>query len=87
MIYLITKKHIRQMIFICLFVFGAFPLAFSQEYFQQEVNFKIDVSLNDALHELHAFETVEYINHSPDTLHFICISICGRMPIQIIILH
>ncbi len=59
------------MIFICLFVFGAFPLAFSQEYFQQEVNFNIRVSLNDTLHELHAFGTMEYINHSPDTLHFL----------------
>ncbi|MBN2637158.1 MAG: hypothetical protein JXR61_12880, partial [Prolixibacteraceae bacterium] len=71
MIYLITKKYTRQMFFICLFVFGSFPMAFSQEYFQQKVNYKINVSLNDTLHELHAFEEMEYINHSPDTLHFI----------------
>lgn len=40
-------------------------------YWQQEVNFTIDVSLNDKDHSLDAFERIEYINHSPDTLHFI----------------
>ncbi|MBA4410563.1 MAG: hypothetical protein C0397_14215 [Odoribacter sp.] len=49
--------------------FGFFLKASAQEYFQQEVNFRIIVTLNDKLHELNAFETVEYINHSPDTLY------------------
>jgi len=44
--------------------------AISQVYFQQEVNHKIQVTLNDRKHELYGFETVEYINHSPDTLEF-----------------
>src|SRR5665811_1471431 len=66
-----TKNHIRQMIFICLFSFMSVPLVLAQEYFQQEVNYKIQVSLNDKHHELNAFETLEYINHSPDTLHFL----------------
>jgi hypothetical protein len=43
----------------------------SQEYFQQEVNYKIHVALNDKRHELNAFETVEYINNSSDTLQFL----------------
>ena len=43
----------------------------AQEYFQQEVNYKIDVKLNDKTHELSAFETIEYINNSPDDLNFI----------------
>ncbi len=43
----------------------------AQKYFQQEVNYSIDVTLNDKLHELNAFETVEYINNSPDTLSFL----------------
>jgi len=43
----------------------------AQDYFQQEVNHTIFVSLNDKLHQLDAFQTVEYINHSPDTLLFI----------------
>jgi hypothetical protein len=61
----------RKLLFICLMVTVSFFDASSQEYFQQEVNFKINVSLNDTLHELHAFEKMEYINHSPDTLFFI----------------
>jgi len=44
---------------------------FSQSYFQQEVNYKINVRLDDTLHELYADESIEYINNSPDTLHFI----------------
>jgi hypothetical protein len=41
------------------------------QYFQQEVNTKIDVQLNDSLHTLNAFEEIEYINNSSDTLSFI----------------
>lgn len=40
-------------------------------YWQQEVNYTIDVSLNDKAHTLDGFERIEYINNSPDTLHFI----------------
>lgn len=40
-------------------------------YWQQEVNFTIDVTLNDKDHSLDAFEKIEYINNSPDTLKFI----------------
>lgn len=40
-------------------------------YWQQQVNYNINVSLNDKEHSLDAFERIEYINHSPDTLHFI----------------
>jgi hypothetical protein len=45
----------------------------AQTYWQQEVNYSIDVSLNDKQHSLDGFETMEYINHSPDTLRFIWI--------------
>jgi len=44
---------------------------FAQTYFQQEVNYKITVSLNDVSHELSAFEEIEYINNSPEALEFI----------------
>ncbi len=46
-------------------------LGYSQDYFQQEVNYKIEVSLNDTLHELFANESIEYINNSPDTLYYL----------------
>jgi hypothetical protein len=41
----------------------------NKAYFQQEVNYSIDVKLDDKKHELHGFISIEYINHSPDTLH------------------
>ena len=53
-------------IFLCNLT--SFTHASSDEYFQQEVNYEIHVTLNDRLHELSAFETIEYINKSPDTL-------------------
>ena len=45
--------------------------ATSNPYFQQEVNYKIEVKLHDKEHTLHAAESIEYINHSTDTLTFI----------------
>jgi len=62
---------IRQIFVVCLIVIGSFSKASSQEYFQQEVNFKIHVALDDERNELNAFETIEYINNSPDTLLFL----------------
>ena len=66
-----THYPLRQFLLINLIFFGFFPLASSQEYFQQEVNYTIHVTLNDKRHELSAFETVKYINNSSDTLRFI----------------
>ena len=40
-------------------------------YWQQQVNFTIDVTLHDKDHSLDAFEKIEYINNSPDSLKFI----------------
>ena len=61
----------KQLFFICLFMAGTLQPALSQPYFQQEVNYNINVTLNDRIHELNAFETIEYINHSPDTLRYL----------------
>lgn len=45
---------------------------FSQQtYFQQEVNYKIDVKLNDVTHVLSANEEIQYINNSSQSLSFI----------------
>jgi hypothetical protein len=43
----------------------------SDNYFQQRVNYKIDVTLNDIDNTLDGFEIINYTNNSPDTLHFI----------------
>src|SRR5688572_979 len=51
---------------------GLLPFfGFSQNYWQQEVNYKIEVSLDDTKHELTGSEEIEYINNSPDQLDFI----------------
>ena len=39
-----------------------------ESYFQQEVHYTIDVTLNDSSHVLSGTEWLKYINHSPDTL-------------------
>ena len=43
----------------------------AQDYFQQEVNYNINVELNDKKHTLLAEETIEYTNNSPDDLNFL----------------
>jgi hypothetical protein len=44
---------------------------FSQAYFQQEVNYTIMVSLDDVGHTLRGFESIQYINNSPDKLTYL----------------
>ena len=41
------------------------------QYWQQQVNYIIDVSLNDKEKTLDGFEKLTYINNSPDTLRYI----------------
>jgi len=48
-----------------------FPAILLGDYWQQEVNYDLDVTLNDTLHQISAHETITYINHSPDTLKYI----------------
>jgi hypothetical protein len=43
----------------------------AQEYFQQKVNYEIQVTLDDQRNELNAFETIDYTNNSKDTLQFL----------------
>ncbi|HUV00289.1 MAG TPA: M1 family metallopeptidase [Bacteroidales bacterium] len=70
------QKHLNKYVFrhyflMSLLILWPFLKASSQDYFQQEVNYKIDVTLNDRKHELSGFESVEYINNSPDTLSYL----------------
>ena len=60
----------RKLIVLLLTVTSSALTAFSQ-YWQQEVNYTMDVSLNDNEHTLDAFEKIEYVNNSPDTLRYI----------------
>lgn len=56
-----------------LFVFNIVILQgqCQENYWQQEVNYKIDVTLNDKNHSLNGNAIIEYINNSPDSLTFI----------------
>ena len=56
-----------------LFIFFIFSVISAQEteYFQQNVDYNIEVTLNDTNHTLTAFEKLIYSNNSPDTLDFI----------------
>ncbi len=42
-----------------------------QPYFQQQVNYKIDVTLSDVANTLDGYEIIDYTNNSPDTLRYI----------------
>ena len=57
--------------YIISFLFFYNSVNAQQNYFQQEVNYTIDVTLNDVSHELSAFEKIQYINNSNKTLEFI----------------
>ncbi len=52
-----------------VFVFGMLVNSYAQkDYFQQEVNVKMDVTLNDVSHTLSGNIEMEYVNNSPDEL-------------------
>src|SRR5215218_1465601 len=57
-------------LFLFLLVFSFQHSAFSQ-YWQQQVDYIIDVTLNDKLHTLDGFEKITYTNNSPDTLKYL----------------
>jgi hypothetical protein len=59
-------------IFLCFFIMlGLNAIAQDSSYWQQEVHYKIDVSLNDEQHILKGNLDLNYINKSPDTLNYI----------------
>lgn len=59
---------------LAILFLSAFTNCFGQQvYWQQRVNYTIDVSLNDEENTLTGFEKMEYINNSADTLHYIFI--------------
>ncbi len=52
-------------------VFSVANVKAQQKYWQQKVDYYIQVSLNDKERSLDAFEKINYTNNSPDTLQFI----------------
>ncbi|HBF87881.1 MAG TPA: hypothetical protein DDX39_04485 [Bacteroidales bacterium] len=64
------SKMRRFISFVLMLIFFMSSL-YSQNYFQQEVNYKINVRLDDSNHMIYADEIIEYTNNSPDTLTFL----------------
>jgi hypothetical protein len=54
-----------------IFLIHLSPVFSQSNYWQQQANYNISVQLNDNDNSLDAFEKIEYINNSPDTLYFI----------------
>ena len=65
-----NSAYLGKAIFI-FFAVLSLPAISRAQYWQQQVNYTIDVVLNDKEHSLDGFEKLTYINNSPDTLHFI----------------
>ncbi len=56
-------------VWLAVLHFAVLHFAYSQPaYFQQEVHYQIEASLNDSTHTLHSRMRMRYVNHSPDTL-------------------
>jgi hypothetical protein len=62
---------VRFYVLVISLLLGSLNVFSQQNYWQQQVNYTIDVSLNDEENTLDGFEKMEYINNSPDTLHYI----------------
>ncbi|MEI8278904.1 MAG: M1 family metallopeptidase [Bacteroidota bacterium] len=58
-----------------LLIFPVFILcsisSHAQQYWQQHVDTRLDVRLDDKSHFLHGYEEITYINNSPDTLEYL----------------
>ena len=66
---LISCMRQFQLFFLCLGF--SFTTVLSQDYFQQEVNYRITVALNDSTHSLSGYERISYTNHSPQSLTYL----------------
>lgn len=62
---------IKRLAFCLALFFICTPLFPQQTYFQQEVNYKMEVRLNDLQHSLSAFQQIQYINNSSVSLDVI----------------
>ncbi|MEO7316190.1 MAG: M1 family metallopeptidase [Ginsengibacter sp.] len=60
-------------LFVLLFIFSQItaPAQTEKNYFQQKVDYKIDVVLNETTKTLDGFIEMSYQNNSPDTINFI----------------
>ena len=57
--------------FALVFLFLGLSNSYAQNYWQQKVQYRIQVRLDDSSHMLHGNEEVVYQNNSPETLQYI----------------
>jgi hypothetical protein len=62
---------VKRIFLAILISLSAIAANAQKDYWQQEVNYNIDIALNDRNHTLKGQLNLEYINHSPDKLDFI----------------
>ncbi len=74
LLFLIKQPALKRLLLLII-LYCQPPTANCQllNYWQQQVNYKIDVTLNDADNTLDGYVKMDYYNNSPDTLHFIWI--------------
>ncbi|WP_317898393.1 M1 family metallopeptidase [Aurantibacillus circumpalustris] len=65
-----SKKNWRLVLYLALFFNHNFVVS-QQSYFQQRIDYKLDVALNDENHSLRAFEEIKYVNNSQQALDVI----------------
>ncbi len=61
----------RTIILSTFFLLSLISLQAQSGYFQQEVDYAIEVALNDSSHVLRGNIAIDYTNNSPDDLDFI----------------
>ncbi|NJK84894.1 MAG: M1 family metallopeptidase [Bacteroidales bacterium] len=64
---LVCRKFFTPFVFILLLA----NRISGQEYWQQQVDYTINVSLDDVKHELNGYISIDYLNNSPHELDFI----------------
>lgn len=71
--YLYIRADMYKYVITLSCIFGCVTNIFAKSYWQQQVDYKIDVSLNDQNHTLTGFVEFKYLNRSPDTLTYLYI--------------
>jgi hypothetical protein len=67
---IISLKIDRYKVIVAIFAISITSFA-QQTYFQQEVNYKMDVKLNDVEHSIKALEEIQYINNASNAISYI----------------
>lgn len=65
-----SRKSI-SIILLFMLMFTSMRMQAQKQYFQQKLNYKIDVLLDESENQLHGNMSLNYQNNSPDTLRFI----------------